>query len=268
MNIFIFGDSYFEEHMEEQEAVFTCSDMLREEYGSLNIINFGMSGTGPQYNLPLICDMIKNEKITSNDIIICHISGVTRVNFPWKNDTTINEFYWDSTLKKSFFNDEQGRDDTSNYYNNFQHEIDFAYLTFDKLLQVSGFAMVGFLYSISRCLNIKTIVFGNLNKAENMFSNFNDNKFHYSKYYLFDVSTREIFFNEVHLIVNTLKADKRKNHLSQENHKILFSYIEKFISGNMRLKHFTGFKENFRHAKDIFDVISENHPFKEKFIYD
>ena len=97
MSIYIFGDSFFEEDQSHK----TWMSMLRKSYASEKIENYGQSGAGPHYNLPLICDMILDKKITSDDILICHVSGVTRVNFPWENNKTINiRKFWTAACTK------------------------------------------------------------------------------------------------------------------------------------------------------------------------
>ena len=304
MSIYIFGDSYFEEdqlyranvHWKRDETsmnVFTQGNfkdlrkhlyhgadktwmsMLRKSYASEKIENYGQSGAGPHYNLPLICDMILDKKITSDDILICHISGVTRVNFPWENNKTINEVSWDHNSKKSFCYEgelEGRKKKVQNFYNVFQHEIDFTYLTFDKFLQISGFLMVEFLHSISKTKNIKVLVFGNTQngnqKNEIRVSPFNDKNFHLSKFDLFEISTREIFFGEVDNWDRLYPLhDERYNHLSAENHEIFFEYVNQFISRGF-IDTTLKFKENFKHANEVYKVINEQHSFKEKFIYD
>jgi len=55
--------------------------------------------------------------------------------------------------------------------------------------------------------------------------------------------------------------------LSIENHEILFEYVTEFIT-NGSIKIDVDFKENFRHAEDVFNTYSKQKNFKEKFIYE
>ena len=260
MKIFIFGDSFFDE---AQNSDKTWINMLRKLY---EVENFSLSGTGPHYNLPLIVNMILNETITSDDFIVCHTSGTTRVNFPMKNSKTV-DVYWDHILKKSHTSSTNQQ-----FYNNFQHEIDFAYLTFDKFLQISGHLMTGYLHSISNTKNIKVLLFGNTNngngKREMQVVPFEDKNFHLSKFDLFEVSDNEIFFDEVDNWDYLYGLhDTRNNHLSIENHEILFEYVTEFVT-NGSIKIDVDFKENFRHVEDVFNTYSKQKNFKEKFIYE
>ena len=148
---------------EAQNSGKTWINMLRKLY---EVENFSLSGTGPHYNLPLIVNMILNKTITSDILKKSHTSSTNQ-----------------------------------QFYNNFQHEIDFAYLTFDKFLQISGHLMTGYLHSISNTKNIKVLLFGNTNngngKREMQVVPFEDKNFHLSKFDLFEGSDNEIFFDEV-----------------------------------------------------------------------
>lgn len=269
MKIFIFGDSFFDDKHNSNE---TWMGMLKKLY---TVENFSRSGTGPHYNLPLIVDMILKNRITSKDVIICHISGTNRVNFPINDDKTTNEIYWDHKTKKSFTYSGKQKDESikniQNFYNTFQHEIDFAYLTFDKFLQISGHLMTGYLHSISNKKNIKVLLFGNTNngngKREMQVVPFEDKNFHLSKFDLFEVSDNEIFLNEVDNWDYLYGLhDTRNNHLSVENHEIFFKYISEFISNNF-IDHKVKFKKNFRHLNDVFVSNFKQNQIKEKFIY-
>ena len=162
---------------------------------------------------------------------------------------------------------------------NFKNEIDYTYLTFEKLLFGLGWAMTSYLYAISQALKIKVLVFdGDDPFHDNTFRSLNNEYFHYSKYDLFKVSTAEIFYNEIDTVVDLLKADLRHNHLSDENHEILCDYIVKFIwSGGATT--FPEFKENFRYANEIYLLTEKKNPgkngvktynqiFRKEFIYE
>lgn len=272
MKIHLYGDSYFEDHLSIRYNHDSFIDKLKDEYGAQNVINHGKSGAGPHYNLPLIAKHIQQGQIERGDVLLCHISGTTRVEFPY-HEGTVNEFYWDHNLKKSFCYDENMKlkdfqIKAKRFYDEYRNEIDFAYLTFNDLLLYSGVNLTGFLYSVSQSLGVKTFVFdGENNFYNNCFFRLNNKNFHYSKKKLFEVSTEEIFFDEVDSIVNVLKEDLRKNHLSEENHIVLFDVIVKFINSELDENELF-WKCNFKHSADVFNIINEKHPFKEKFIYD
>lgn len=274
--IHLIGDSYFEKHLYRQYVSHkTFYDMLCDKYDESNINNTALSGSGPHRNLTLFLQMIQNEQILSGDVVCVHVSGTSRVQFPYYEDT-INEYHWDHEKKKSFCYEEDRQDlgprqrTALTYYNQFRSEIDFAYLTFNDFLSQSDVYFSSVLYSFSRILDIKILVFDKFqNDYANNFMSLNDNKYHYYKKDLFSTSTREVYFDQVDSIVHTLKEDKRINHLSEENHKVMFNLIDKFANG-APFTELNGieFMENFRNANEVYNILSENHPYKEKFVYD
>lgn len=272
MNIFIFGDSYFAPSFANNNHK-TWHYYMDQEYGKSNIFNFAISGTGPHYNTPKIIDCIRKGDIGFEDIIICHISGVSRVEFPYRHDITLNGSTWDFESKTSHHDWVEEHPIGQKYFDDFKTEVDYTYLTFNDYLLISGFALTGFLYSISKCLGIRVLVFDRIKTKpindtffSKMFSSNNDENFRYSEFNLFDVSTREIFFEESNEHVNTVKNDFRSNHLSKENHILLFDYFKNFIS--KQIDDNFKFKENFRHAKDVFEIKNKIHPFKkDEYIY-
>ena len=72
MNIFIFGDSYFEPRNGSNDHV-VWHDLLDQEYGKSTIFNYAIAGTGPHYNTPKIIDCIRKGDIGSGDVLISHI---------------------------------------------------------------------------------------------------------------------------------------------------------------------------------------------------
>ena len=268
MKIHLYGDSYFEYNKCKHD---TFLDKLKTKYGVDNIINHGKSRVGPHYNLPLITNHIIQNKIKEGDVLLCHISNTSRVQFPYKNDT-INEFAWDHNLKKSFCYDENMKlkdfqIKAKCFYDEYRNEIDFAYLTFNDFLLYSGINLTGFLFSISQSLNLKVIVFdGEIEFFTEIFSKLNNKNFYYCPKSLFRISIEEVFWNQIDQVANSLKSDKRINHLSEENHIILFEFIVKLIQ-NEEIDNIV-WKTDFRHATDVYDIINDNHPFKEKYIYD
>jgi len=277
MRVFLFGDSYFESGNQPEEYATTWMYKLENLPEITQFKNFSNSGAGPQYTLPLINQMIQNKLIVENDIIIAHISATTRVGFPYKTNEKVYEFQWDSYTKKSFCYDNSPPEkstysklEVQKFYNNFQSEIDFAYLTFSDLLDSLGSTMLGFLYYICKVLKLRVLVFGNVRDnflLDKRLLEMSATNFYFSNYDLFDVSDREVFINEINSITGPLKADERLNHLSTENHEIMFDYITRFLF-NKSSENYPKFKENFRHAKDVYTILNEKHPFKEKFIYD
>ncbi len=274
--IHLIGDSYFEHHLNHQYVSHkSFYDMLCDKYGESNINNTALSGSGPHRNLTLFLQMIRNEQIVSGDVVCVHVSGTSRVQFPYYEDT-INEYYWDHVKKRSYCY-EGNRENLGSshrtaltYYNQFRSEIDFAYLTFNDFLSQSDVYFSSVLYSFSRILNIKILVFDkHENDCSKNFMSLNDKKYHYYRGDLFYTSTREVYFDQVDSIVHKLKEDKRKNHLSEENHKVMFNLIDKFANG-APFTELNGIKfmENFRNANEVYNILSEDHPYKEKFVYD
>ena len=126
---------------------------------------------------------------------------------------------------------------------------------------------------MSQCLNIKVLVFDRIKNPPindeffmNLFTSKSNENFMYSKFNLFDVSSREIFFDQADEHVCTVKYDYRTNHLSEENHVKMFEYFKNFISNDVDPNF--KFKENFRNAKDVFEIRHYDHPFKkDRYIY-
>ena len=272
MNIFIFGDSYFEPRNGSNDHV-VWHDLLDQEYGKSTIFNYAIAGTGPHYNTPKIIDCIRKGDIGSGDVLICHISGVSRIEFPYRHDMTLNGIAWNFETKTSHHDWVEKHDIGKKYFDDFKTETDFVYLTFNDYLLVSGFALIGFLYSMSQCLNIKVLVFDRIKNPPindeffiNLFTSKSNENFMYSKFNLFDVSSREIFFDQADEHVCTVKYDYRTNHLSEENHIKMFEYFKNFISNEVDPNF--EFKENFRNAKDVFEIRHYDHPFKkDRYIY-
>ena len=297
-DIFLFGDSYMDETPKYE---FSWMQLLRNKFEPKHKIkNYARSGAGPHRNFPIIVDLIQWKKIVPGDVIICHVSGTTRVDFPGIDGEVFDAILWNPSTKKSYthvlpterltakhkslsearqsekrhkthlgFTPKQI--ETVNYYKNFKNEIDFSFLTFDQLLMVSGLAMVSYLYAISQALKIKVFIFdGDSSFHDPIFRSLNNEYFHYSKYNLFRVSTAEIFYDEVDTVVDKLKSDLRYNHLSDENQKIFYEYVFMFIRGWKLSTNIPRFKENFRHADDIYIMTDKKNPGKEgnQFIYE
>lgn len=272
--IYLVGDSYFEEELYNSLNHSTWIQMIRKKYSdTFEIVNLSISGAGPHRNLSILKKLFfEDEIVTKNDIIISHVSGIDRIQFFNNENIYSSNIGWNSesktvycTLSKDMhLNDMQKK--ILSFYENFKSEIDFACLTFDKLLLGLGFFMTSFLYTMSQSIKAKTIVFNDADILEKKYFQILNNKyFHSSKYNLFDLSFDEVLYDEVDQVANFLKTDLRRNHFSYENHENMYQYLCDIIEiGTSKVK----FKKNFRNYDQIYRIISKNHPNKRKFIYE
>lgn len=236
MTYWLFGDSFFDLPGYDNDKVYWV-DLLPD------VENLALGGTGPHHMLPLIEKTVPIMK--KDDVIVCHISERERITFP-------SELPDDQMMYITRNGLENGYEEKSIelYYKNNKEHIDFAYKTFDKIIEGLPQYTVSYLYS----LDIRSIVFcsSHLSHRPN-----NTETFHLSEYNLFDVSKKEFinFDDDLKGVV-----DYRNNHLSEENHYNLVEYIHNVLTNEP----LPSFKENFIHQKDVTKKLNSN----VKFIYE
>ena len=234
MTYWLFGDSFFDLPGYENDKVYWV-DLLTD------VKNLALGGTGPHHMLPLIEKTVPI--MDKDDVIICHISERERITFPSELPDDQMMYITKNGLESGY----DGKDIELYYKNNKEH-IDFAFNTFDKIIEGLPQYTVSYLYS----LDIRSIVFCSSPLSHRPK---NTDTFHLSEYSLFEVSKKEYRNFDIDLrgII-----DYRNNHLSEENHHILVEYIHNVLTD----KPLPSFKENF--IEDLPETINSN----VDFIYD
>lgn len=283
-NLYLFGDSFFDDL---SETSYSWTKQIREKYQKkYNYRNFAKPGSGPNYLFYKLYQEIEN--IKEGDILVVHLSGSDRMEFTELSNENmighITSIGWNSELKKSYISitpDEAENNSISkkvlNYYNLFENEINFLFLSMSCELDNINHKNISFLYTLSKLKKIKILLFSNHFEGFHVdekvydigidYKNLNDNNFHISKYDLFDVAIREVKTKYLEQITNSTSTiyDKRTNHMSKENHDIMVQYIEKIINNNYTS--LPNFKKNFREIDEIYEINGENEEDKTKFIY-
>lgn len=283
MNTFyLFGDSFFDDIWEPN---YSWIKRIREKYQKkYNYKNFAKCGTGPNYLFYKLYQEIEN--IQEGDIFLVHLSSSDRIEFTeLRNENMIGRLTsigWNSELKKSYISitpDEAKQDSINekvlNYYNLFENEINFLFLSMSHELYNINHKNISFLYVLSKLKKIKVILFSDFDtcltvddkiyEIEIDYEKLNDNNFYISKYNLFDVAIREIKIKYLDQIQETVFCDKRCNHMSKENHDIMVQYIEKIIDNDYAS--LPVFIENFKEIGEIYEIKGKNEEKKSKFIY-
>lgn len=255
--IIIFGDSFAdpEDKSEENKDVIAWHEFLNREY---EIINHAKSGTGPHYSFKEYYSFISNKKIDFKDYIcIFLISGEDRIHFHGANPQSITHINWDFDKKKSWWAEDKNLIKEKRYYENFKSEIDFLFLTMHDELKWSNFKNLGFLHMNSLLLGLKTIVFCTFGiKILSKMAYENFTKLNSSNFYLNSKELGLIAHEEFIDIEETDGydyVDYRRNHLSQENHIILYDNIKNIINNKNVLKPYVknlNYARNFGNLRD------------------
>ena len=233
--ILIFGDSYADPNL-KAIGIYQQDTPWYELLGSdYKITNNALSGTGPHYSFKEYYNFILKLKNYEYEdyIVIFFLSGEDRIHFPKTNPEKISHINWDFYKKESWFCEHPDFVEEQSYYNTFKSEIDFFFLTMHEELKWSNFKNVGFLHMNSLILNMKTIVFctfGNkiLSNGE---VDMDMTKLNNSNFYIHPIEMGYISSEEFkdRNEDNYDFMDHRRNHLSQQNHKVLYENIKKII---------------------------------------
>lgn len=271
-NFFIFGDSYSLEHKSEksnEDFSYCWPNKLRSNFeNEYNFKNFSLQGTGPYYSLKLF-DEISN-KLNKNDIVIFVVSDLYRFmysNLPSEFDKYSNNIMCNMNDFKPYH---IGSDlDTSHhlnqkflsFYEMHKENIEFFYDMFFKNLKPSSlFLMLSSMFK-TIAENKKLLKFIIFFKR----TSYNKN---YMSYYVKNSKHFFSFFTELDWISSDEYVDKcrisgghdkRPNHLSIENHEIMFenilSIIDNFNEINYALKPFK--KNILKESKKYQNFIYE-----------
>tara|TARA_Y100000004_G_C8883618_1_gene398710 strand:+ start:22 stop:825 length:804 start_codon:yes stop_codon:yes gene_type:complete len=248
--IIIFGDSYAdpEDNLKENKDVTTWYELLSKKY---QIKNFGKAGTGPHYSFTKYYKFISKKQNLNEWICIFLLSGEDRINF-YGAPKDSNNINWDFEKKESWWATGDNLEKEKRFYENFKSEIDFFFLTMHDDLIWSNFKNLGFLYMNSLLLGMKTIVFytcGLKILNDMIYENFfklNTSHFHLSTKELGTVASEEIIDKQE--LDGYSYHDYRRNHLSQENHIILYENIKNMIKNKNEL---TPYVKNLHYARDF-----------------
>ena len=244
-----------------------------------------MSGTGPQHAFSLFYKEMTDFK--KDDIIIFLLSNPFRIHWPahalFQHSWELSAIQWNGETKETecvFRNYPENLKNSKhikiiNYYNEHKKEMDFFYKTYMKELEVSNEKNISFLYTISQALNLKLIVFdvfprnfeipiARTKLSQQLNNNIN---FHLCDQSLSTISHNEVYKEELHKYDNNLRqGDKRRNHLSPENHDIMFEYILSVIDNKCYFS--PEFKQHFLYYDEVYqeNVHVKNNPIQ--YIYE
>jgi len=234
--IIIFGDSFADPNYrhDENKQVTAWYEHLNHDY---EITNHALAGTGPHWSFKEYYNFIADHEIKKEDYIcIFLLSGEDRIDFPNKGPGEMSHVNWDFNKKESSWAESEDLTKEKIYYETFKSEIDFFFLTMHDDLKWSNLKNMGFLYMNSLLLNMKTIVFCTYGiKVLSKVGTFLDvEKLNSPNFYLYPVELGRISHEEfIDLEVEGYDyVDYRRNHLSHENHTILYENIKKFIKND------------------------------------
>ncbi len=243
--IIIFGDSFAdpEDRQVENKQITAWYEHLNHDY---EITNHALAGTGPHWSFKEYYNFISSDEKKEDYICIFFLSGEDRIHFPYANPATITHINWDFDKKESWWAENEDLKKEKIYYESFKSEIEFMFLTMHDELKWSNFKNLGFLYMNSLLLNMKTIVFCTYGiKVLSRMGSFLDvEKLNSPNFYTYPVELGHISQEEC-IDVERFReqsydfVDLRRNHLSQENHTILYENIKKFINNDYNPSPFT-----------------------------
>ena len=250
--IIIFGDSFADpaDRKYENKNVTTWYEFLKSDY---KITNHALSGTGPHYSFKEYYNFISSDNNKEEYICIFLLSGEDRIHFYNADPQTITHINWNFDKKESWWAEDSNLTKQKIYYDTFKSEIDFFFLTMHDELKWSNFKNLGFLYMNSLLFNMKTIVFCTFGiKVLSLMSNHLDfSKLNNSNFYLYPTELGYIAHQEF-VDLETAGGydfvDYRRNHLSQENHKVLYENIKKMIKNDYE---YIPFVKNINHSQNL-----------------
>ena len=227
--VWIFGDSYADpnwdhENMPDHE---TWYETLAKQY---EYKNFAMAGTGPHYSMKEFYRRYK--QFDKEDLVIWILSGEERIQYHLpkeyrtyeRNDIQlVHESYWDFKNQKMKCNDVFD----PSFHQSHKDHMSYTMKTFEREMINSNKKNESFLYTISRIHKCKICIFF-LNYDDSYIKDsLNDKLFYINPIALQDISRNEYknpgepFYED----------NKRNNHLSEPNHKIMYNIINNFVQG-------------------------------------
>lgn len=253
--LIIFGDSFADpnDRVDENPDVKSWYEYLSEQY---KVLNHALAGTGPHYSFKKYYDFIIDKNIKKDEyIVIFLLSGSDRIHFPNKGPAEMTYVNWDFDKKESWWCGEATLKRHKVYYESFKSEIDFLFLTMHDELMWANIKNLGFLYICSLMFNMKTIVFNTYgykvwqkksSQSSMDIQSLNSSIFYISPKDLGSVAYEEFLEREEN---NYNFIDYRRNHLSNENHLIMYNNLKKIIKNEydtlLPFKKDIDYKSNF-----------------------
>ena len=238
MTIHIFGDSYAHHPSLHPLNYFEDSykrwmNMFSDEE---EVINYSKPSASLYYCFKKINDI--REQIDRDDKIIFLLSDSKRLDFP---------FLKESDHSSSVYEIYQGRTNNENetYLENWIHEIKLVFDMFEKEILNFYFYVISGLNYISKKIGCRILCltctdFLNNNSDFDLFF-YNDKNFKVKNTNLFKISLEEFVDSKF----NQKVESERLNHLSRENHVVLYHIISNFF-------YETKFSEKFH--TNLYDV--------------
>lgn len=245
MTVFIFGDSYGDEKSKYRNTYRTWFDMIDEK-----VVNTCRGSGSIYYSVRELNKLV--DDIQENDKIVFILTNKCRLDFPFIEDTD----HIGAAIEVK--DDAIGHVlEQQKYLLDYSDEIKLVFSMFDQEIDMHSFLIISYLKYISQKKKCKVIVLPafdsikyNLKVLDPFY--FNSNNFKVLDMDLFTVSQEE-FVDELY---DQEIENKRKCHLSFENHVVLFNIISNFFYGTNRMEDF---------YKDLYKTKGEK---IERFIYD
>ena len=254
--VWIFGDSYADPNWDKESFEHkTWYEMLAKQY---EYKNFAMVGTGPHYSMKEFYRRYK--QFNEEDLVVWILSGKDRIQFhlpdKFRNRhkdpiQLVHDSYWDFKTQEMKCN----AIFEPSFYQSHKDHMSYTMKTFEREVINSNKKNESFLYTISRIHKCKIYIFFLRYDDSYIKDSLNDNLF-----YICPISLQQISINEYRNPGEPFYEDnKRNNHLSEENHKVMYERIHNFVQG---IRTVPEFKQNILDKPDKPDHKSE------RFIYD
>lgn len=251
--VWIFGDSYADPHWgKERYAHETWYETLAKQH---EYNNFAKAGTGPHYSMKEFYRRYK--QFDKEDLVIWILSGEERIQYHLPKEyrtyehndiTLVHESYWDFKNQKMKCNDIVD----PSFHQSHKDHMSYTMKTFEREVINSNKKNESFLYTISRIHKCKICIFFLDYDNSYMKDIFNDELF-----YIHPMALQDISKNEYRNPGEPFYEDnKRNNHLSEENHKVMYNIINNFVQG---IRTIPEFKQN---------LLEEPDQPTDRFIYD
>lgn len=276
MNKFlIFGDSYADEYKSPHPSVKENNEWqknhqyrwpikLKKEFQKKYIYeNLALSGSSP-YDA-LLKFQLRHDELKENDIVLFFLSDFDRIDFfaPKQIKSHIsNIFYSEKKKKSSLFDDPSFKEHKKlkAFYLLNETEIDFFYKNFFKIFPIDLLEklFLGYLKNISYEKKCRMIVFSK-----------NDFVKKYEKtdcFYLYEKNLTNVsddeWRNKKQAELEYMIKDDRVNHMSPENHSVMYEIIKRIVEYDNCLPEF---KKNIIDKPVNFVYTEKNN---RKFIYE
>lgn len=264
--VWIFGDSYADPNWQKERYTHeTWYETLAKQY---EYKNFAVAGTGPHYSMKEFYSQY--EQFNEKDLVIWILSGEERIQYHLPKEYRtyehndiylVHESYWNFENQEMMFNDNCDR----SFHKAHKDHMSFTMKTFEKEIVNSNKKNESFLYTISRIHKCKICIFF-LNYDDSYIKDsLNDDLF-----YIHPPELQEVAKGEYKNPGNPYYEDnKRNNHLSEANHKIMYTIIDNFVQGIHEVPKFEqNLLEEPEQPNVLFSYVEEGHHKTERFIYD